>query len=164
MTSELPQADLMSEPISGIARAAVEAGGDGFFSVPLISEVLPGLWQGGCIDGTRLPDDFDLVVSLYPWQRYKVGPSTRVVEKEAYDADDVPDVEELVELAYVAWKEKGWKVLIHCQAGLNRSGLVAAQVLMRDGYTAANAIALLREKRSSVVLCNRAFESWLLER
>lgn len=161
MTDYLPEADLTSHPISGIAHAAVKAGGDGHFSMPLITEILPGLWQGGCIDGLKLAEDFDLVISLYPWQQFKLGPNTSIVSQEAYDADDVPDVENLVHTAFTAWKD-GKKVLIHCQAGLNRSGLVAAQVLTRDGYSPADAIALLREKRSPVVLCNQAFENWLL--
>lgn len=161
MTDNLPDADLTSHPISGIARAAEEAGQDGHFSMPLITEILPGLWQGGCIDGVRLADDFDLVVSLYPWQEFKLGPNTAIISREAYDADEVPDVEDLVEAAFTAWKG-GKKVLIHCQAGLNRSGLVAAQVLMRYGCSPSDAISLLREKRSPVVLCNRAFERWLL--
>lgn len=160
--SELPQTDLTSHPISGIARAAVEAGNDGHFSMPLITEILPGLWQGGCINGVSLPDDFDLVISLYPWEGFKLGPNTSQLSQEAYDADDIPDVESLVEAAFGAWRT-GKKVLIHCQAGLNRSGLLAAQVLMRHGYSAADAIRLLREKRSPVVLCNEAFECWLLE-
>ncbi|HEY7821189.1 MAG TPA: dual specificity protein phosphatase family protein, partial [Acidimicrobiia bacterium] len=53
-------------------------------------------------------------------------------------------------------------VLIRCQAGVNRSGLVSALVLMLDGYRAEEAIALLRQRRSPVVLSNRHFERWLL--
>lgn len=56
---------------------------------------------------------------------------------------------------------EGQVCLIHCQAGLNRSGLLAARTLMKRGHTADEAIALLREKRSPLVLCNDAFENWL---
>lgn len=83
-------------------------------------------------------------------------------EFRAYDSADVPDVTEAVNAAYDTWKAGG-KVLIHCQAGLNRSGLTAALVLMADGYTADDAIRLLRDKRSPVVLCNQAFERFLRE-
>ncbi len=154
--------DLDSHHIEGYARAAVEAGKDGAFNVPLISEVLPGLWQGGCKNGVRLPDDFDLVISLYPWEKYAVGPTTRVIEQRAYDGHEVPDVTDVVTIAHAAWAVRGEKVLIHCQAGLNRSGLVAGQVLIRDGHAPADAIALLRAKRSPVVLCNEQFEAALL--
>lgn len=131
-------------------------------NVPLISEVLPGLWQGGCRDGVSLPEDFDLVISLYKWEEYKIGPNTERLTVTAYDSADVPDVAHLAKLAHQAWGE-GKKVLVHCQAGLNRSGLVAAQVLMLNGYEPAEAINFLREKRSPLVLCNTAFETWLLE-
>lgn len=153
--------DFTSHHIEGHARAALEQGKQGHFRVPLISEVLPGLWQGGCIDGVKLPDDFDLVISLYPWEQYKLGPETQRVEFRAYDNADIPDVSELVSTAYEAW-QGGKKVLIHCQAGLNRSGFTAAQVLIADGYSAADAIKLLRDRRSPVVLCNKVFEDWLL--
>jgi protein-tyrosine phosphatase len=53
--------------------------------------------------------------------------------------------------------------LICCTAGINRSPLVAARVLMRQGRTADEAIALLRERRGDVVLCNPTFETWLRE-
>lgn len=156
-------ADFESHHIEGRARVALERGLDGYFKVPLISEVLPGLWQGGCRDGVKLPDDFDLVISLYPWERYQIGDHILRVEQKAYDSDgEVPDLTVLAHLAYFAWKASR-RVLIHCQAGLNRSGLLAAQVLMLDGYSPANAIALLREKRCDLVLCNETFERWLLD-
>jgi protein-tyrosine phosphatase len=49
----------------------------------------------------------------------------------------------------------------NCQAGLNRSSLVVASALMLEGASAAEAIRLIREKRSSACLCNPAFEGWL---
>ena len=57
--------------------------------------------------------------------------------------------------------------LIHCQAGLNRSGLITALTLTRgfkgvEPMCPVNAIALLREKRCDAVLCNAAFFSYLV--
>lgn len=162
MNAHDEMADFESHHIEGHARVALDRGDNGYFKVPLISEVLPGLWQGGCKHRVDLPHDFDLVVSLYQSERYAIGPKTLVLNVEAYDSTDgVPDVDNAVELAYWAWKQQGLKVLIHCQAGLNRSGFTAAQVLMRDGYSPADAIALLREKRCDMVLCNATFERWL---
>jgi hypothetical protein len=46
---------------------------------------------------------------------------------------------------------------------LNRSGLVIALVLISAGYSAIDAIELIREKRSQWVLHNPEFERWLLE-
>jgi protein-tyrosine phosphatase len=150
------QTDFKSHYIHGYVADGRE------LNVPLISEVLPGFWQGGCKDGVRLPEDFDLVISLYKWEEYKIGPNTERLTVTAYDSEEVPDVGHLAEIAHREWSQ-GKKVLVHCQAGLNRSGLVAAQVLMLKGWPAVEAINHLREKRSPLVLCNTAFETWLLE-
>ena len=161
--------DLESHHIEGFARAAMERGIDAHFSIPLITQVIVDeeggeLWQGGCINGVALPEDFDLVLSLYPWEKYKLGPNTKRIEVEAYDSpeQDPTFVLEVADIAYKALVE-GKKVLVHCQAGLNRSGLVAALVLRECGFTSAEAINILRSSRSPVVLCNESFENWLLE-
>jgi hypothetical protein len=64
----------------------------------------------------------------------------------------------------VTARRKTGPCLVHCQAGLNRSSLVVARVLMLEGATADEAIGLLREKRSPACLCNPAFEEWLRAR
>jgi protein-tyrosine phosphatase len=56
---------------------------------------------------------------------------------------------------------RGKRVLIRCQAGWNRSGLIAALVVMLNGETAEDAITLLRENRSPYALCNPDFVDWL---
>lgn len=135
---------------------------DGWFSCPLITEVEDGLWQGGCIGGVTLPEDFRHVLSLYPWERYTLGPDTKLLEVKLYDALD-QDLEMIDELArYVNDCRAEGKTLVHCQAGLNRSGLIVARALMLEGYSARDAIDKLRESRSPMVLCNPAFEEWLL--
>lgn len=157
-------ADWQNHHIEGYARAAIEAGKDGAFSAPLISHIEDNLYVGGCINGVRLDDDWQTVVSLYKWERYALGPNTQRYEVTMYDAGEVPDIEQLHQLAdtVVAALLVGGKVLVHCQAGLNRSNLVAALALIKLGRTPSEAIGLLREKRSPVVLCNQAFEQWLL--
>jgi protein-tyrosine phosphatase len=158
-------ADWENHHIEGYARAAMEAGEDGHFKAPLFSHIEDNLYVGGCIDGVRLPDDFQTVVSLYQWERYALGPNTERVEVEMYDAGEIPDESQLHELADTvnAALDRGGKVLVHCQAGLNRSNLVTALALIKRGRTPEQAIALLREKRSPVVLCNRAFSRWLVQ-
>lgn len=143
---------------------------------PLHSEILPGLWVGGTDDmdtieysGNPHADkaitkkDFDAVVTLYAW----ANPVDWMVQEMRfgfYDSDvDHIDREALasaVGFARSKWKS-GKKVLIRCQAGLNRSGLTAALVLMQSGYTADEAINLLRTKRSKYVLINKEFEEFL---
>lgn len=156
-------ADHTSHHIEGYARAALERGQAGHFRCPLISHIVGNLYVGGCIDGVRLPDDFRHVVSLYKWERYALGPTTTRHEFTMYDAGDMPDLDQLDAIVRLARDcVRGGKTLIHCQAGLNRSNLVASLVLIGDGMPAAEAVALLREKRSPVVLCNETFERYVL--
>lgn len=133
------------------------------FRVPLISHVVGNLWQGGCVDGVRLPDDFEFVVGLTNSQHYVLGPDTVRVEVAMDDSPIVPDRKSLFDLARVtsAFCAKG-KTLVHCQAGFNRSGLIAGLALVLDGMAPVDAIALMRAQRSPLVLCNPVFENWLL--
>ncbi len=158
-------ADLNSHHIEGFAHAALAAGRNGQFKVPLISHIEGGLWMGGCEDGVSLDHDFDLVISCYPWEKYALGPATRRIEARLYDRGELPDdmgaVYTLADMVVAALGE-GKRVLVHCQAGLNRSGLIAGLALVLLGREPADAIALLRERRHRVVLCNTTFERFLL--
>lgn len=49
-----------------------------------------------------------------------------------------------------------------CQAGLNRSGLVTALLLIKEGRAPEDAIDLIRNKRDRDALCNAEFAEWLL--
>jgi hypothetical protein len=150
--------------IRGYVPHAQRRGLDPNLDVPLISHVIGNLWQGGCMDGVCLPPSFKYVVSLYPWEQYVLAPDTERVEIEMYDSleQGMEAVDEAAEQVRQFMKQG--KTLVHCQAGLNRSGLVAARALILDGLTPAVAIALLRDHRSKLVLCNETFENWLLGR
>lgn len=143
---------------------------------PLWSEVLPGLWQGGTDDedliGKRdefapaeiTAADFDTVVTMYRFAN-PVDWQVREFRFGIYDCpiENMPQAElfDLVRLAHSDWK-RGKRVLVRCQAGLNRSGLVSALILIREGYTAVEAIELLRAARSNWVLFNLSFVDFLL--
>lgn len=133
------------------------------FDVPFISPIAPNLWQGGCEDGFNLPEEIIHLVSLYPWERYYTHP--KVVSElyvRMYDSTE-QGFEQVNEIArYVNERRKTGPVLVHCQAGLNRSSLIAARALIFEGMLPKDAIALIREKRSPACLCNPAFEDWLL--
>ena len=144
---------------------------------PLWSEILPGLWLGGTDDNDTIEtgvdtykprmitkDDFDTVITLYSWAQ-PVDWLVEEVRYGFYDSEishiDFAAVERAADFAYQAWKS-GKRVLIRCQAGINRSSLVMAHVLMKDKYTAREAIDLMREKRSKAVLLNRHFVDYLV--
>jgi protein-tyrosine phosphatase len=74
---------------------------------------------------------------------------------------DFEAIDQVVSMAHDDWKA-GKQVLIRCQAGLNRSGLIMALVLRKEGYTSQEAIDLIRARRSEWALFNKTFEKWLL--
>lgn len=156
-------ADLTSHHIEGIAYA-----GNTPFSMPIITHVEGNLWQGGspADAGGRLPGFFRFVLNLYPWAEYHWDPGDNVEYEmwrhRLYDASEVPDVDLLERMAaWVNARRALGPTLVHCQAGLNRSGLVTGLALVRSGMTPDAAIALLRDRRSPAVLCNEVFEKWL---
>lgn len=131
--------------------------------VPVITLVEGNLWQGGCENGLILPDDIRYLVSLYKWESYEYDSlDADPVVIEAFDSLD-QDPKEFIELARLTkgFADKG-PTLVHCQAGLNRSGVVAALVLVMNGYSPEEAIEKLRESRSPAVLCNPSFEEFVL--
>lgn len=134
------------------------------FDVPFISQIEGNLWQGG-IDqslGLQLPHFIKHLVSLYPWEQYRVNhdmDSMFVVKMYDSLEQSFEEVEAIATWINIA--KKSGPVLVHCQAGLNRSSLVVARSLMLEGRTAEEAINLLREKRSEACLCNPAFEAYL---
>jgi protein-tyrosine phosphatase len=136
--------------------------------------VLNGLWQGGTddLDVDRqlkvpmiTPKNFDTVITMYA----DANPVDWFVKEFRYgvwDSDinkmNTAELFDIVRLAHADWK-RGKRVLIRCQAGWNRSGLITALVLIREGMGAREAIDLIREKRSEWALCNKSFEKFLLE-
>ncbi len=149
--------DPTKQRMKGIARH-----GNTPFDVPFISKIGYNLWQGGCETGLMLPKFITHVVSLYPWERYKVQHYLdSFFEVRMYDSEDQA-FEQLEQIArWVNTCRETGPVLVHCQAGLNRSSLVAARALMLSGKTADEAITLLRTQRSPACLCNPAFEEYL---
>ena len=142
----------------------------------LFSMIAPNLFQGGTEDldfihlpvsinrpRTALP--FDAIVTMYAWAR----PADWNVQEFRYGVPDasiseieLPRLKQAVEFGYDRWKA-GDRVLIRCQAGLNRSGLVMALILMKDGNSPERAIQIIRNCRGEDALFNRSFATWLIE-
>jgi protein-tyrosine phosphatase len=111
---------------------------------------------------TDLP--FDSIVTMYAWAR----PADWNVQEFRYGVPDasITDIDltrlrEAVEFAYSRWKS-GDRVLIRCQAGLNRSGLVTALLLIKDGHSPESAITMIRTGRGEDGLFNTSFTDWLI--
>lgn len=168
MTNTIENLTVVNDSLTA-PRYAIE------YPTELWSEILPGLWQGGTDDEDIhnqfekpmiTKKDFDTVVTAYAWAN-PVDWFVKEIRFCFYDSTvegnfDPKELMPIVESAHYDWKN-GKRVLIRCQAGLNRSGLITALILMRDGYTAEEAIQLLRKTRSGWVLFNGRFEKWLLE-
>jgi hypothetical protein len=140
----------------------------------LINEILPNLFMGGTLDSKTIDRaqplqefqgerDFDCIVTLYAW----AAPANWGVEERRLGFPDAQIIEEYLEpihematWAHSRWKS-GKKVLIRCQAGLNRSGLLTALVLLREGHSPKQAIELIREKRSEWALCNSDYVTYI---
>jgi len=142
----------------------------------LHSMIVPNLFQGGTDDldvihlaqesnhpRTDLP--FDAIVTMYAWAR----PADWNIQEFRYGVPDasISDIDlnrlrQAVEFGYDRWKA-GDRVLVRCQAGLNRSGLVLALILIKDGLTPQEAINRIRDNRGPDALYNEDFRAWLLK-
>jgi len=146
--------------------------------VELYSEILPALWQGGTEDGDNIyhgqkrlptmgdPRPFDAVVSLCAYTQ-PVGWLTKEFRYAFPDGPVDPQVyeeaERIADWAHREWKS-GARVLIRCQAGLNRSGLITALVLSKEGMYTEEIIQLIRDKRGEFALSNKHFVEYLNKR
>lgn len=141
------------------------------------TQIVPGLHQGGTQDQEVLsqPGDdyrrrgsypFDTVITLYA----SAQPAPWGVEELRFGFPDAalqgPEADTVVRAARYAHDRwlSGAEVLIRCQAGMNRSGLVTALVLMMAGLTPGQAITRIRQQRGASCLFNEHFVTWLVER
>jgi hypothetical protein len=139
------------------------------------TEILPGLWQGGTSESSHLgmptkadhhrgERPFDLIVTLYadaqpaPWGVEEIRYGFQDAE---LDPSDFDRLREIATYAAARW-QAGAEVLVRCQAGVNRSGLVVGLMLLLSGDDAATAISRVRSCRSTHVLCNESFADALI--
>jgi hypothetical protein len=155
-------------------RTKKRGGGDHGDDVPREpwSEVVPGLWMGGheYLAGNGgwttavVTDQFDVVYSLHSREGY--GPDPWIdhhvleVPDGVLDAEQIRAVDRFAASAALDFAA-GRHVLVRCRAGMNRSGLVVGEVLKRRGYSAAEAIAMIRRRRAPGALNNETFVAYL---
>lgn len=140
---------------------------------PLWSEIMPGLWMGGTDDDdcersylqeARITKEhFDTVITMYAWAN-PVDWYVKEMRFGFFDHKHVDinpeDLKQIVLAAYADW-QRGQRVLIRCQAGWNRSGLITALVLMLHGFEPEIAVSAIQIRRSPYALNNKSFEAWL---
>lgn len=134
------------------------------FDVPFMSHITGNLYVGGCRSGLILPDAIKHVISLHPRAAYASAhpiKSTMAVYLEDEPRIDNPSVV-LAAARWVAACLSDGQTLVHCQAGINRSAMVAALALVKAGLPPVDAIALIRQRRSPVVLANPVFEDFVM--
>jgi hypothetical protein len=141
----------------------------------LYSEILPGLFMGGTHDDDVIDvqcskkhliakSKFDAVITMYASAK-PVDWHVQEIRFGVYDGSmNQIDIKRLMETAYWGYQKwlSGDQVLIRCQAGLNRSGLITALILMLDGLKAEDAIRLIRKNRAEIALINNQFVDWLV--
>lgn len=121
------------------------------------NEVIPGLWQGGIL---QYADGFPhrgAVMTLCT-----NAPNAPIYMREEIlsfnDGDEVPGIVNIAVEKVLEWRKAGIPVLVRCQAGLNRSGLVVALTMVAEGWQPVDAIVHIRRHRSPFALCNKVFE------
>lgn len=152
------------------------------------SEIIPGLWVGGhdflvpvndratteVTDPNRdlshkvvsigPKSQFDVVVSAYHRPGYEPDPPTE------YHQVIFPDsrLDERVQSAALNAAEliaarvsSGKRVLSRCQAGMNRSSLMAGLAMVILGFSGEDAVQLLRARRSPWALCNEEYAQFI---
>lgn len=131
------------------------------------SQVAPRLWIGSSLAAQPAPEEFDSVLTCHRGGAWvPAGISERQFDfpdelgrASAHTAQWALEtmVEEAVSWAYSQWAVQRKELLIRCHTGLNRSGLLAALLLIRDGEDAEQAIARIWEYRSPYALCHPGY-------
>lgn len=129
-----------------------------------VCEIIPGLYQSGSLLGEPSLPELDVVVGLEttPDPEPIVGGCRLYVHWPIEDGP-LPDLELLWDLAALLAGRlaAGERVLVHCSAGVNRSGLLNAAVLMCHLKLAgAEAVARVRQACPGA-LQNERFASYL---
>jgi hypothetical protein len=134
----------------------------------LVTPTRGELWMGGYPHGDHYEYIYCVVSMTDEW--FELLPVELQIHIPLMDRDDelVKDPEKADKIRAAAKSvakmvREGKHVIVHCGAGLNRSGVMVGRILMELGYSSDAAIEIIRRKRSRDALFNRGFELWLLE-
>ncbi|HEY2220504.1 protein-tyrosine phosphatase family protein [Actinomycetospora sp.] len=111
-------------------------------------EIVPGLWQSGHPEpGEHWDAVFDLSGEEPPLEDVEFYVHWLIEDGPAPDLDTLVALADLVR----SMRAAGKRVLVHCAAGINRSGLLAAASLIREGTDPDDAIATVRAARAGAL-------------
>ena len=156
--SEL-KADLETHHITGITNI-----GRNKIDCSLFTELQDNLWIGGTPAQIGiLPSIFTAVLNLYPWEGYARDISVDYKQVEMLDSHNI-DMHKAEDNAdwVIRKMDEGRTVLVHCQAGINRSSFIAGMALVKLGLTLLDAINLMATKRTDIILSNPTFKKALM--
>jgi hypothetical protein len=118
----------------------------------------------GAHPADTVPPKVDVIANVDSLRFYDVPEGVIYLHFAYWDTDAVPDATELDVVATFLndLRSAGETVFVHCRLALNRSALLTGLMLVDEGYRAKDAIELMRDLRSPLVLENRTFERYLL--
>ena len=118
----------------------------------------------GAHPADTMPPNVDVIANVDSFRFYDVPDGVLYMHFAYRDANAIPDSAELhIAASFLNdLRAAGKTVFIHCRLGLNRSALMTGLVLIDEGYGPKEAIELMRNLRSSLVLENKTFERYLL--
>jgi len=138
------------------------------------SEIMPKLFMGSTPDEELIGSlteysiqkpKLDFVLTTYSKARL-YHPEVQEL-RYCFEDDDLSDVDStsllaIANLYYSLWANNK-RILVRCQAGMNRSALLTALILVKSGLAAPEAIQLIKDKRGSRALLNQNFINYINE-
>jgi len=130
------------------------------------NEVIPRLWQGAAPPAGKL--DFDVLVLAADSNQPPASdfPGVKIIRvplndptNQFYKAEQAPAVQAALQVAQAYLT--GDRILVTCQRGWNRSGLIVALALQFLGVDANRSIDLVRAARGADALSNTAFADFV---
>ena len=118
----------------------------------------------GAHPADTMPPNVDAIANVDSSRFYDIPDGALYLHFAYRDTNVIPDSADLriVASSLNDLRAAGKTVFIHCRLGLNRSGLLTGLVLIDEGYRARDAIEMMRNLRSPLVLENETFERYLL--